>query len=87
MSIEEALAAPRVSQRNSMDATSSAEPLFTASGEAAALQALGHMFTGMDLIGAATALEFKADGNEVTVTAVAEPVRRNGGSAMVVSEK
>jgi gamma-glutamyltranspeptidase/glutathione hydrolase len=84
MSIEEALAAPRVSQRNSMDATSTAEPLFTASDEAAALQALGHMFMGMDLIGAATALKFNDDG---TVTAAAEPVRRNGGSAMVVSEK
>ena len=84
MPIDEALAAPRVSQRNSPNATSDAEALFIASPEATALQALGHVFMDTPLIGAATALKFNDD---KTVTAVAEPVRRNGGSAMVVTEK
>jgi gamma-glutamyltranspeptidase / glutathione hydrolase len=81
MSIDEALAAPRVSQRNAGDAKSSAEPNFIPSPEAAALAALGHLFTDAGLIGAATAIRLNSDG---TMTAVAEPVRRNGGSAMVV---
>lgn len=84
MPIDEALAAPRVSQRNSPNASSDAEPLFIMSPEATALQAMGHTFTNAGLIGAATALWFNDDG---TVTAAAEPVRRNGGSAMVVLEK
>lgn len=82
MPIDEAIAAPRVSQRNSNDAVSSAEPLFISSPEAAALQALGHIFMDAGLIGAATALRFNDDG---TITAAAEPARRNGGSAMVVN--
>jgi gamma-glutamyltranspeptidase/glutathione hydrolase len=88
MPIDQALAAPRVSQRNSPDATSNAEPLFITSPDATALQALGHVFSDAGLIGAATALQFDyTDNGMVTITAAAEPVRRNGGSAMVVSEK
>ena len=84
MPIDEALAAPRVSQRNAPDATSNGEPLFLTSPEATALKALGHIFTDAGLIGAATALRFNDNG---TVTAAAEPVRRNGGSAMVILEQ
>jgi len=82
MPIADALAAPRVSQRNAPDAKSNAEPLFISSPEATALGGFGHLFTDAGLIGAATAIRFNEDG---TMTAVAEPVRRNGGSALVVT--
>ncbi|HZH13564.1 MAG TPA: gamma-glutamyltransferase [Archangium sp.] len=81
MPIEQALAAPRVSQRNSADHRSQAEPAFIASPEAAELGAMGHGFTDVGPIGALTAIRFHPDG---TVTAAAEPTRRGGGSAMVV---
>jgi gamma-glutamyltranspeptidase/glutathione hydrolase len=45
------------------------------------LQALGHQFSRMDEIGAATGIAFLPDG---VLEAAAEPVRRGGGSAMVV---
>lgn len=79
MPLPDALAAPRVSQRNTPSAA--AETAFLATPEAAALQALGHVFVDAGAIGAATAIEVAADG---TLTVAAEPVRRNGGSAMVV---
>ena len=83
MTLSEAIAAPRLSQRNS--ATTQTEAEFLATPEAAALQARGHRFvvntgTGAQ-IGAATAIEFLGDGD---LLAAAEPVRRGGGSAMVV---
>ncbi|HJR40252.1 MAG TPA: gamma-glutamyltransferase [Nocardioidaceae bacterium] len=81
MTIEEALAAPRASQRNTETVT--AEPAFI-SEHGAALRALGHEFTESAEIGAATAIEFGKNG---LLTAVAEPVRRGGGSALVVSDK
>ena len=74
-----AIAAPRASQRNT--AATSAEPAFIASPEAAALQARGHTFSPTPEIGAATGIEFLARNR---VLAVAEPVRRGGGSAGVV---
>jgi gamma-glutamyltranspeptidase/glutathione hydrolase len=80
--IDEALAAPRVSQLNPPTGASLAEPEFLASPEATALQGLGHTFTPTPEIGALTAIRFHADG---TVTAAAEPRRRGGGSAQVVS--
>jgi gamma-glutamyltranspeptidase / glutathione hydrolase len=82
MTIEDALAAPRVSQRNAADATSGAEPEFIATPEAQALQTLGHLFSDAGPIGAATAIRFHADG---TLTVAAEPIRRNGGSAAVLT--
>ncbi|HYO54516.1 gamma-glutamyltransferase [Archangium sp.] len=82
MPIEQAIAAPRVSQRNAPDGRSTAEPEFIASPEATELSALGHQFTDAGQIGAVTAIRFHPDG---TVTALAEPRRRGGGSAMVVS--
>jgi gamma-glutamyltranspeptidase/glutathione hydrolase len=84
MTIEEALAAPRVSQRNAGNLSSAAEPEFLASPEAAELQAMGHVLVELGPIGAATAIEVGMDG---TLTVAAEPVRRNGGSAMVVDPR
>ncbi|WP_067180783.1 gamma-glutamyltransferase family protein [Microtetraspora niveoalba] len=79
MSLPEALAAPRASQRNA--AATQAEPAFV-ERYGPALTALGHTFTTTPEIGAATALEFLGRDR---VQAVAEPVRRGGGSALVVS--
>jgi gamma-glutamyltranspeptidase / glutathione hydrolase len=82
MALPEAVAAPRASQRNT--ATVQAEPAFLASPEAAGLMALRHVFASPATpeIGAATGVEFLPDGQ---VVAVAEPVRRGGGSAAVVT--
>lgn len=85
MSILDSLAAPRASQRNTPNVT--AEPDFiTQYGDALAayghkLVPAGDALTSAAEIGAATAIEF---GPGKSVTAVAEPVRRGGGSAMVV---
>jgi gamma-glutamyltranspeptidase/glutathione hydrolase len=85
MSLPDAIAAPRVSQRNS--ATTQTETGFLATPEAAALQARGQKFivsTGTAAeIGAVTGVEFLGDGSTL---AAAEPVRRGGGSAMAVSQ-
>jgi gamma-glutamyltranspeptidase / glutathione hydrolase len=78
MTLPEALNAPRASQRNTT--TVSAEPAFIAS-DGPALQALGHSFTSVSEIGAATGIAFLPSG---LFQAVAEPVRRGGGSALVV---
>ncbi|WP_309108806.1 gamma-glutamyltransferase [Arthrobacter sp.] len=85
MSTPEALAAPRASQRNTEKVT--AEPEFIAA-YGSQLAPYGHLFTpsgdaftSAAQIGAATAIEFLPDGRTV---AAAEPVRRGGGSAMVL---
>jgi gamma-glutamyltranspeptidase/glutathione hydrolase len=75
-----AIAAPRASEGNA--ATAQAEPAFIASPEGAALSARGHLFTTNPEIGAATGIEFLR-GNRLL--AAAEPVRRGGGSALVVA--
>ncbi|GLW95914.1 gamma-glutamyltransferase family protein [Microtetraspora sp. NBRC 16547] len=79
MSLPDALAAPRASQRNA--AATQAEPAFI-DRYGPALTSLGHAFTPTPEIGAATGLEFLGRGR---VQAVAEPARRGGGSALVVS--
>jgi len=79
MSLPEAIAAPRISQRNAP--STDAEPAFLASPEASELTALGHTFVPNPEIGAATGIEFLHDGR---VLAAAEPARRGGGSAAVV---
>jgi gamma-glutamyltranspeptidase / glutathione hydrolase len=79
MTLPEALAAPRASERNG--AATQAEPAFLASPEAAELTALGHVFTSTPEIGAATGIEFLPGGR---LLAAAEPVRRGGGAAAVV---
>ncbi|MFG3436080.1 gamma-glutamyltransferase [Nonomuraea sp. NPDC047897] len=78
MSLPEALAAPRASQRNS--AQTQAEQAFL-DAHRAELEARGHAFAVAPELGAATALEFLS---RTRVQAVAEPTRRGGGSAMVV---
>src|SRR5580765_2945424 len=80
MTLPGAIADPRADQRNG--ATTTAEPAFISSPLATQLQARGHAFTNGGEIGAATGLEFLSGGR---VLAAAEPVRRGGGSAMVVS--
>ncbi|MHC6591906.1 gamma-glutamyltransferase [Arthrobacter sp. C152] len=86
MSIPDAIAAPRAAQRNTAKVT--AEPAFIDKYGAALTSRFGHEFTpsgdsfsSASEIGAATAIEFLEDGR---VLAAAEPVRRGGGSAMVV---
>jgi gamma-glutamyltranspeptidase / glutathione hydrolase len=78
-----AIAAPRASQRNGE--TSIAEPAFMQT-EAPALTAVhGHAFgTPQGEIGATTGIEFLGHGK---LLAAAEPVRRGGGSAMVVKKR
>jgi len=79
MTLPEAMAAPRASQRNS--AGIQAEPAYhTQFGPG--LEAIGHSF-GPDVaeLGAATAIEFRPGGGLI---ASAEPVRRGGGAAGTV---
>lgn len=80
MSLADALAAPRMSQRNG--ATTQVETLsgFPGSEQARALEALGHAWRESEQIGAASGIRFNTDG---TVTAVSEPLRHGGGSAIV----
>ncbi|MDX8151856.1 gamma-glutamyltransferase family protein [Patulibacter brassicae] len=82
MSLPQAVAAPRLSQRNA--ASTEAEPAFLATPERAALEALGHRFVTASTtftpdpeIGAVAALERRGSRWQ----AVAEPTRRGGGSA------
>ena len=86
MSTPDAIAAPRASQRNTASVTS--EPAFIDKYGATLTSRFGHKltpsgdsFTSASEIGAATAIEFLKDGRTL---AAAEPVRRGGGSAMVV---
>jgi gamma-glutamyltranspeptidase / glutathione hydrolase len=87
-SLPEAIAAPRVSQRNSDPGD--AEPAFLASPEAAALQGPPYLELFRPApataplpseIGAAAGIAF---GRHGLLQAAAEPVRRGGGSALVV---
>lgn len=79
MTLPQAIAAPRASQRNTT--TTQAEPAFLSSPEAALLTSEhGQTFTSTPEIGAATGIAFLPGG---TVQAAAEPVRRGGGSALV----
>ncbi|MGH3706125.1 MAG: gamma-glutamyltransferase, partial [Agromyces sp.] len=78
MSMPEAVAAPRASQRNT--ANVSAEQAFL-DAYASELAPYGHTFGAPAEIGAVAAVEVGADG---LMTAVAEPVRRGGGTGLVV---
>ena len=92
MSLPDAIAAPRASQRNST--TTQAEPDFIALPTTPGLEALGQHFAISNTspldpsiqipptIGAATGLEFLGHGQ---VLAAGEPTRRGGSSAAVVS--
>ena len=88
MTLEQAIAAPRASQRNTASVTAEQSFIDAYGGP---LGALGHTFvaagapgTSASQVGAATAIEFLDNGH---VVAVAEPVRRGGGSAGVVVPK
>jgi gamma-glutamyltranspeptidase / glutathione hydrolase len=78
MNLAEAIAAPRASQRNG--AKADAEAAFIGA-YGAALGALGHTFTPVAELGAATGIEYLPGG---LLLAAAEPERRGGGSAGVV---
>jgi gamma-glutamyltranspeptidase/glutathione hydrolase len=87
MSLPDAIAAPRLSQRNA--ANTEAEPAFLNSPDKAGLERLGHhfvpappTFTPAPEIGAVEALEFLRDGR---IQVAAEPARRGGGAAAVVT--
>jgi gamma-glutamyltranspeptidase/glutathione hydrolase len=83
-SLPDAIAAPRASQRNQGSGAGEAEPAFLASPVGQELQTVyGQKFTVNPEIGAATGLEFLGHG---LVLAAAEPVRRGGGSAVVVHD-
>ena len=77
MTLPQAIADPRASQRNAVN--TGAEPAYLATPERTALEGRGHHFVNAGEIGAATGIEFLAGGG---VLAAAEPVRRGGGSAM-----
>jgi gamma-glutamyltranspeptidase/glutathione hydrolase len=77
--LPDAIAAPRLSQRNT--AATTVEQATLTIPEAAGLVARGHTLTAGAEIGAVTAVEFLGRG---LTLAAAEPVRRGGGSAMVV---
>lgn len=85
MTLPEAVAAPRASQRNT--AATTAEPEFIEAYESLLepygqlLTPSGDSFTSQAQIGAVAAIERSRDGK---LTAAAEPVRRGGGSAGVV---
>ena len=92
MSLPAAIAAPRASQRNS--STTQAEPAFIAEPTTAGLEQLGQSFAISDTsplnpsitiaptIGVESGLELFPGGR---MLAAAEPVRRGGGAAGVVS--
>ena len=94
MTLPEAIAAPRASQRNS--ATTQAEPAFIAEPTTPGLEALGQSFTVSSTspldptitipstIGTATGLEFLT---RHRILAAAEPVRRGGGAAAVLAPR
>lgn len=91
MTLPDAIAAPRASQRNA--ATTQAEPAFLEAPTTAGLEALGHAFEIRDTspldpdiktspdIGVAAGLEFVGHGK---VVAAGEPTRRGGSAAGVV---
>ncbi|MCZ2848608.1 gamma-glutamyltransferase [Modestobacter sp. VKM Ac-2978] len=80
MNLALAIAAPRASQRNTPAV--SAEPAFIAA-YGPPLEALGHEFSVVEEIGAATGIEYLPGG---LLLAAAEPDRRGGGSAGVVRD-
>jgi len=80
MTLPQAIADPRLTQRNTT--TTQAEPGFFGTAEHTALLARGHRFVSNPEIGAVTGIEFLTDGR---LLAAAEPTRRGGGSAMVVT--
>ncbi|HEX3685974.1 MAG TPA: gamma-glutamyltransferase [Gaiellaceae bacterium] len=79
LSLPDAIAAPRASNLNS--ATTQAEPAFLSLYGGELTGRFGQRFTSTPQIGAATGIEFLANGQ---LQAAAEPARRGGGDAEVV---
>ena len=79
--LPDAIAAPRLSQRNTAETL--AEVGFEEKSLAETLVDWGHRFRITEEIGAATGIVIDENGE---MTAVAEPFRRGGGSAMVVEQ-
>ncbi|MEN3341104.1 MAG: gamma-glutamyltranspeptidase / glutathione hydrolase [Actinomycetota bacterium] len=79
MPLPDAIAAPRVSQRNT--STSTAEPGFISQYGNELQTRFGQAFSSTSEIGAATGIEVLPDGE---LQAAAEPTRRGGGTAAVV---
>jgi gamma-glutamyltranspeptidase / glutathione hydrolase len=77
--IDQAIAAPRISQRNG--GVTQVDSGFESTELGQALTALGHVLDPVPEIGAATGIVIRPD---LTMTAAAEPTRRGGGSAMTV---
>jgi gamma-glutamyltranspeptidase / glutathione hydrolase len=80
MSLDEAIAAPRISQRNGGVTQVDIGMEQTDLGQG--LTALGHVLEPVPEIGAATGITINPDGS---MMAAAEPTRRGGGFAMTVS--
>jgi gamma-glutamyltranspeptidase/glutathione hydrolase len=79
MPMDQAIDAPRMSERN--NAQTSVEPGFAGTEQARALEKFGHKWeSGPEEIGAANAIVFNPDG---TVTAVSEGHRHGIGTALV----
>jgi gamma-glutamyltranspeptidase/glutathione hydrolase len=78
LSLPDAVAAPRASQRNG---ATQAEPAFITQYGSELTQRFGQTFTPTAEIGAATGIEVLPDGE---LEAAAEPARRGGGAAAVV---
>jgi gamma-glutamyltranspeptidase/glutathione hydrolase len=79
MTMDQAIDAPRLSQRNAKE--TSVEPGFTGTPQAQALEQFGHQWEAKpEEIGAANAIVFNPDG---TVTAVSEGHRHGIGTALV----
>ena len=78
MTLPEAVAAPRLAPQNAYPIL--AEPDFLSSRVSDELEDLGHSFEEIEELGVVAGIEFLSRGR---VRAVAEPVRRGGGSAAV----
>lgn len=77
--IDQAIAAPRISQRNG--GVTQVDSGFEATELGQALSALGHVLEPVPEIGAVTGIVIRPD---LTMTAAAEPTRRGGGAAVTV---
>ncbi|MGB3138750.1 MAG: gamma-glutamyltransferase [Nodosilinea sp.] len=81
LGLPEAIAAPRISQRNG--GTTQVDGDFEQTPTGQALTNLGHVLEPVPEIGAAAGIIVRPDGS---MLAAAEPARRGGGTAMVVSQ-
>ncbi|MBD1914651.1 MULTISPECIES: gamma-glutamyltransferase [Cyanophyceae] len=81
MTLPEAIAAPRLSQRNT--GITQVDGGFEQGAIAQALAEMGHVLEPVPEIGAAAGLIVRPDGS---ILAAAEPTRRGGGTAMVVEQ-